>query len=50
MSLNRITLIGNVGHDPELRYTPKSRQPLVNLSLVLCPINKFTKMLEFIED
>jgi single-strand DNA-binding protein len=37
MSLNRITLIGNVGHDPELRYTPKSRQAVVNLSVATNP-------------
>jgi len=29
MSLNRVMMIGNLGHDPEIRYTP-SGLPLVN--------------------
>ena len=32
MSLNRLMMIGNLGHDPEIRYTP-SGLPLVNFSV-----------------
>jgi single-strand DNA-binding protein len=32
MSLNRVMMIGNLGQDPEIRYTP-SGLPLVNFSL-----------------
>ena len=31
-SLNRVTLIGNVGRDPELRYTPNGT-PVANFSI-----------------
>ena len=32
MSLNRVMMIGNLGQDPEIRYTP-SGLPLVNFSV-----------------
>jgi len=32
MSLNRVMVIGNLGQDPEIRYTPNGL-PLVNLSV-----------------
>src|SRR5260370_34849929 len=32
MSLNRVMIIGNLGQDPEIRYTP-SGLPVVNFSL-----------------
>ncbi|MDR3012092.1 MAG: single-stranded DNA-binding protein [Chitinispirillales bacterium] len=31
-SVNKVTLIGNLGRDPELRYTPQGR-PVVNFSM-----------------
>ena len=34
MSLNRVMMIGNLGHDPEIRYTP-SGLPLVNFSVAI---------------
>jgi single-strand DNA-binding protein len=33
MSLNRVTLIGHLGHDPELRYLPTSGQPVASFSI-----------------
>jgi single-strand DNA-binding protein len=32
MSLNRVMLLGNLGQDPEIRYTPAG-MPVVNLSV-----------------
>ena len=32
MSLNKVMVIGHVGHDPEIRYTPAG-MPVVNLSV-----------------
>ena len=34
MSLNRVMMIGNLGHDPEIRYTPRGL-PLVNFSVAI---------------
>jgi single-strand DNA-binding protein len=33
MSLNRITLIGHLGHDPELRRLPTSGRPVASFSI-----------------
>ena len=33
MSLNRVTLIGHLGQDPELRHLPTSGQPVANFSI-----------------
>ncbi len=33
MSLNRVTLIGHLGQDPELRYLPTSGQPVASFSV-----------------
>lgn len=33
MSLNRVTLIGYLGQDPELRYLPTSGQPVTGFSV-----------------
>ena len=33
MSLNRVTLIGHLGQDPELRHLPTSGQPVVSFSI-----------------
>jgi len=33
MSLNRVSLIGHLGQDPELRYLPTSRQPVTGFSI-----------------
>jgi len=33
MSLNRTTVIGHLGQDPELRYLPTSGQPVANFSI-----------------
>lgn len=33
MSLNRVTLIGNLGQDPELRHLPTSGQPVASFSI-----------------
>ena len=32
MSLNKVMVIGNLGQDPEIRYTPAG-MPVVNLSV-----------------
>jgi Single-strand binding protein family len=33
MSLNRVTLIGHLGQDPELRHLPTSGQPVASFSI-----------------
>ena len=33
MSLNRVTLIGHLGQDPELRHLPNSGQPVASFSI-----------------
>ncbi len=33
MSLNRVTIIGHLGQDPELRYLPTSGQPVTGFSV-----------------
>ena len=33
MSLNRVTLIGHLGQDPELRHLPTSGQPVASFSV-----------------
>src|ERR1700723_1580120 len=33
MSLNRVSLIGHLGQDPELRYLPTSGQPVTGFSI-----------------
>jgi single-strand DNA-binding protein len=33
MSLNRATIIGHIGQDPELRYLPTSGQPVTDFSV-----------------
>src|SRR2546428_3729517 len=33
MSLNRVTLIGHLGEDPELRHLPTSGQPVASFSI-----------------
>ena len=33
MSLNRVTIIGHLGQDPELRYLPTSGQPVTRFSV-----------------
>jgi transcriptional regulator with XRE-family HTH domain len=33
MSLNRVSLIGHLGQDPELRYLPTSGQPVTGFSV-----------------
>jgi single-strand DNA-binding protein len=33
MSLNRVTLIGHLGQDPELRHLPDSGQPVASFSI-----------------
>lgn len=33
MSLNRVTIIGHLGQDPELRYLPTSGQPVIGFSV-----------------
>jgi single-strand DNA-binding protein len=33
MTLNRITIIGHLGQDPELRYLPTSGQPVTGFSV-----------------
>jgi single-strand DNA-binding protein len=35
MSLNKIMLIGNLGHDPEIRYMPESKRAVTNLSVAM---------------
>src|SRR3982075_1093976 len=33
MTLNRVTIIGHLGQDPELRYLPTSGQPVTGFSV-----------------
>jgi single-stranded DNA-binding protein len=33
MSLNRVTIIGHLGQDPDLRYLPASGQPVASFSV-----------------
>jgi len=35
MSLNKVMLIGNLGHDPEIRYMPESKRAVTNLSIAM---------------
>jgi single-strand DNA-binding protein len=35
MSLNKVMLIGNLGHDPEIRYMPASKLAVTNLSIAM---------------
>jgi single-strand DNA-binding protein len=35
MSLNKVMLIGNLGHDPEIRYLPESKRAVTNLSIAM---------------
>ena len=35
MSLNKVMLIGNLGHDPEIRYMPASKRAVTNLSIAM---------------
>lgn len=35
MSLNRVTLIGHLGQDPELRRLPASGQPVASFSIAI---------------
>jgi single-strand DNA-binding protein len=35
MSLNKVMLIGNFGHDPEIRYMPVSKRAVTNLSIAM---------------
>jgi single-strand DNA-binding protein len=35
MSLNKVILIGNLGHDPEIRYMPASKRAVTNLSIAM---------------
>src|ERR1700679_889673 len=35
MSLNKVMLIGNLGHDPEIRYMPASKRAVPNLSIAM---------------
>lgn len=35
MSLNKVMLIGNLGHDPEIRYMPASKGAVANLSIAM---------------
>jgi len=37
-SFNKIVLIGHLGRDPEVRYTPKSNTPVANISLATSEI------------
>ena len=35
MSLNKVILIGNLGHDPEIRYMPESKRAVTKLSMAM---------------
>jgi single-strand DNA-binding protein len=35
MSLNKVMLIGNLGHDPDIRYMPASKRAVTNLSIAM---------------
>ena len=35
MSLNKVMLIGSLGHDPEIRYMPASKRAVTNLSIAM---------------
>lgn len=32
-SMNKVLILGNLGQDPETRYTPNGNEPVVNLSI-----------------